>query len=183
MVVVRLYSLCVQGLSTSVVRSRLRGLEAGRWPAWVFSKRNSRVETRVERLELMADPPGSFRHDVTYSVRVGNSWIDQPSQDTSDVPVREVIVNSRFRAHRLWSWVGQANNIALLQLEKGVTYSRYIWPICLPGLDYEVTDQSICSVTGWGRPRANGESEPPRPGWVVWEGPGRRLGSAMDRCF
>ncbi|XP_036122204.1 probable threonine protease PRSS50 [Molossus molossus] len=98
-----------------------------------------------------------IQHDATYSVRAGSPLIDQTSQTTSDVLVRQVIVNSRFRPHRLWSWVGRANDIALLQLEKGLKYSKYIWPICLPGLDYEVKDQSVCTVTGWGLPGANGK--------------------------
>lgn len=120
---------------------------------------------------------------ATYSVRVGSPWIDQTSQTTSDVLVRQVIVNSRFRSHRLWSWVGQANNIALLQLEKRLKYSKYIWPICLPGLDYEVKDQSVCTVTGWGLPRAEGESEPPRPGWLVWERTWAQAGVCRGQMF
>ncbi|XP_015423743.1 PREDICTED: probable threonine protease PRSS50 [Myotis davidii] len=93
---------------------------------------------------------------VTYSVRVGSPWLDKRAQTTADVRVREVILNSRFRSRRYWSWVGQANNIALLQLERTLNYSKYVWPICLPGLDYRVKDFSICTVTGWGLPRANG---------------------------
>ncbi|XP_036286125.1 probable threonine protease PRSS50 [Pipistrellus kuhlii] len=93
---------------------------------------------------------------VTYSVRMGSPWIDQRAPTTVDVGVREVILNSRFRARRYWSWVGKANNIALLRLERALTYSKYVWPICLPGLDYKVQDFSLCTVTGWGRPRANG---------------------------
>ncbi|XP_054450568.1 probable threonine protease PRSS50 [Pteronotus mesoamericanus] len=96
-------------------------------------------------------------HDVTYSVRVGSPHIDQVAQTTSDVPVRQFIVNSRFRPRRLWSWVGQANNIALLQLEWALKYSKYVRPICLADMDYVVKDQSFCSVTGWGLPKVNGK--------------------------
>lgn len=91
-------------------------------------------------------------------MRVGSPWLDQRAQTTADVRVQQVILNSRFRSHRYWSWVGQSNNIGLLQLERTLNYSKYVWPICLPGLDYRVKDFSLCTVTGWGLPRANGES-------------------------
>ncbi|KAM5232307.1 putative threonine protease PRSS50 isoform 1-T1 [Hipposideros larvatus] len=97
------------------------------------------------------------QHGVIYSVRAGSPWIDQPAQTASDVPVRQVIVNSRFRFRRLWSWIGHTNDIALLQLEQAVRYSKYIWPICLPGLDYVLKDGSLCTVMGWGLPRVNGK--------------------------
>lgn len=114
-------------------------------------------------LALTADFPGaSFRSDVTYSVRVGSPWIDQLAQTTIDLPVHQVIVNSRFRAHRLWSWVGRANNIALLRLKGEFKYSKYVWPICLPGIDYVVKDGTLCTVMGWGLPQVNGELEPPQ---------------------
>ncbi|XP_011385642.2 probable threonine protease PRSS50, partial [Pteropus vampyrus] len=94
--------------------------------------------------------------DVIYSVRVGSPWINQTAQTTSDVPVRRLIVNSRFQSRRYWSWVGKANNIGLLQLERSLKYSEYVWPICLPGLDYELKDYSVCTVMGWGLPRVDG---------------------------
>ncbi|XP_032988678.1 probable threonine protease PRSS50 isoform X1 [Rhinolophus ferrumequinum] len=97
------------------------------------------------------------QHGVTYSVRVGSPWTDQTAQTTSDVPVRQFVINRRFRSRRLWSWVGRANNIALLQLEQAVRYSQHVWPICLPGLDYMLKDGSLCTVTGWGLPRVNGK--------------------------
>lgn len=120
------------------------------------------------------------REDVTYSVRVGSPRIDQRAQTTADVGVHQVILNSRYRARRYWSWVGQANNIALLRLERALNYSKYVWPICLPGLDYRVKDFSLCTVTGWGRPRANGESPLPDQGGC---GRGRHSWAALDRCF
>lgn len=137
-------------------------------------------------LELMADSPcASPRPDVTYSVRVGSPWINQTAQTTSDVPVRQVIVNSRFRARRYWSWVGQANNIGLLHLERALKYSNYVGPICLPGLDYVLKDRSRCTVMGWGLPRVNGEREAPqnRLGGGDGTGPGPKRGRATDRRF
>lgn len=109
-------------------------------------------------LELMADSlRDSPRDDVIYSVRAGSPWINMTAQTSSDVPVRRVIVNSQFQARRYWSWVGKANNIGLLKLEWSLRYSKYVWPICLPGFDHELNDRSICTVMGWGLPRVDGE--------------------------
>lgn len=129
----------------------------------------------VRCLELMTDPPRvSPRHDFTYSVRVGSPRIDEVSQTTSDIPVYQVILNKEYRSHQYWSWVGRANDIGLLKLAWAVTYNKYVWPICLPGLDFEVKDGSFCTVTGWGLPRVNGESRLPQTGWGggVREDPG-----------
>ncbi|XP_070247215.1 probable threonine protease PRSS50 [Myotis yumanensis] len=132
---------------------------ARRWP-WMVSVRANGTHVCAGAL-IAAQWVLTVAHcltqeNVTYSVRVGSPWLDQRAQTTADVRVHQVILNSRFRAHRYWSWVGQANNIALLQLERTLTYSKYVWPICLPGLDYRVKDFSLCTVTGWGLPRANG---------------------------
>lgn len=122
-------------------------------------------------LELMTDSPRcSPRHNFTYSVRVGSPRIDQISPTTSDVPAYQVILNKWYRSHRYWSWVGRAHDIALLKLVGPLKYNKYVWPICLPGLDYEVKDGSLCTVTGWGLPRFDGESEPPQTGWGVCGG-------------
>lgn len=116
------------------------------------------MQTGVGFLELMADSPcHSPRSNVTYSVRVGSPWIDQISTSTVDVPAQQVIVNSHYRAHRSWTWIGRANDIALLKLEQPLKYNKYVWPICLPGLDYVAEDYTLCTVTGWGLPRVDGE--------------------------
>ena len=100
-------------------------------------------------LELMEDSPHcSPRSDVTYSVRVGSPWVDQISNSTVDILAQQVIVNSHYRSHRYWSWVGRANDIALLKLERPLKYNKYVWPICLPGLDYTLKDYALCTVTG-----------------------------------
>ncbi|XP_035299716.1 probable threonine protease PRSS50 isoform X2 [Cricetulus griseus] len=96
-------------------------------------------------------------HGVNYTVRVGSPWINQTAATSTDVPVHQIIVNSGYQAKRYWSWVGRTNDIGLLKLQWGLKYSKYVWPICLPGLEYVVDDNSICTVTGWGYPKVNGE--------------------------
>ncbi|XP_066206436.1 probable threonine protease PRSS50 [Saccopteryx leptura] len=133
---------------------------ARRWP-WMVSVRANGTHicagTLISSKWVVTVAHCLIQHDVTYSVRVGSPWIHEVAQTTSDVPARQVIVNSRYRPRRLWSWVGQANNIGLLQLEWALKYSKYVWPICLPGWDYVIQDGSLCTVTGWGLPRFNGQ--------------------------
>ncbi|XP_059877402.1 probable threonine protease PRSS50 [Delphinus delphis] len=96
-----------------------------------------------------------IQSDVTYSVWVGSPWVDQISKSTVDVLAQHVIVNSHYRSHRYWSGVGRANDIALLKLERPLNYNKYVWPICLPGLDSALKDHALCTVTGWGLPRVD----------------------------
>ncbi|XP_038178213.1 probable threonine protease PRSS50 [Arvicola amphibius] len=96
------------------------------------------------------------QQNVMYTVRVGSPWINQTTKTSADVPVHQIIVNSDYQARRYWSWVGRANDIGLLKLQWGLKYSKYVWPICLPGLEYAVEDNSLCTVTGWGYPKVNG---------------------------
>ncbi|XP_068839231.1 probable threonine protease PRSS50 [Capricornis sumatraensis] len=133
---------------------------ARRWP-WMVSVRANGTHicagTLIASEWVLTAAHCTTESDVTYSVRAGSPWIDQITKTTIDTLAKEVIVHSRYRASRYWSWVGRANDIALLNLERPLQYSKYVWPICLPGLDYSVKDYSLCTVTGWGLPRVGGE--------------------------
>ncbi|XP_039084209.1 probable threonine protease PRSS50 [Hyaena hyaena] len=132
---------------------------ARRWP-WMVSVRANGTHvcagTLIASQWVLTVAHCLNQNEFIYSVRVGSPRIDQTSQTTTDVPALWVIVNRRYQSHRYWSWVGQANNIALLKLAWPLKYSKYVWPICLPGLDFEVKDHSVCTVTGWGLPRVDG---------------------------
>uniref|UniRef100_A0A2K6KA53 Probable threonine protease PRSS50 n=1 Tax=Rhinopithecus bieti TaxID=61621 RepID=A0A2K6KA53_RHIBE len=132
---------------------------ARRWP-WMVSVRANGTHicagTIIASQWVLTVAHCLTRHDVIYSVRVGSPWIDQMTQTASDVLVLQVIVHSRYRAQRFWSWVGQANDIGLLKLKQALKYSKYVRPICLPGSDYVVKDHSLCTVTGWGLSKADG---------------------------
>ncbi|XP_057560586.1 probable threonine protease PRSS50 [Hippopotamus amphibius kiboko] len=132
---------------------------ARRWP-WMVSVRANGVHicagTLIASEWVLSVAHCMIQSDATYSVRVGSPWIDQISESTVDVLAQEIIVNSHYRSHRYWSWVGRANDIALLKLEQPLKYNKYVWPICLPGLDYSVKDHTLCTVTGWGLPRVDG---------------------------
>ncbi|KAB0389611.1 hypothetical protein E2I00_016568 [Balaenoptera physalus] len=139
----------------------LRDPEAmARWWPWMVSVRANGTHicagTLIASEWVLTVAHCMIQSDVTYSVRVGSPWVDQISKSTVDVLAQQVIVNSHYRSHRYWSWVGQANDIALLKLERPLKYNKYVWPICLPGLDYMLKDHALCTVTGWGLPRVDG---------------------------
>ncbi|KAB0378914.1 hypothetical protein FD755_010492 [Muntiacus reevesi] len=133
---------------------------ARRWP-WMVSVRANGTHicagTLIASEWVLTAAHCMTQSDITFSVRVGSPWIDQVTKTTIDTLAEEVIVHSRYRARRYWSWIGRANDIALLNLERPLQYSKYVWPICLPGLDYSLKDYSLCTVTGWGAPRVDGE--------------------------
>nr|BAG53506.1 unnamed protein product [Homo sapiens] len=132
---------------------------ARRWP-WMVSVRANGTHicagTIIASQWVLTVAHCLIWRDVIYSVRVGSPWIDQMTQTASDVPVLQVIMHSRYRAQRFWSWVGQANDIGLLKLKQELKYSNYVRPICLPGTDYVLKDHSRCTVTGWGLSKADG---------------------------
>ncbi|XP_049495385.1 probable threonine protease PRSS50 [Panthera uncia] len=132
---------------------------ARRWP-WMVSVRANGTHicagTLIASQWVLTVAHCLIRNDFIYSVRAGSPRIDQISQTTADVPALQVIVNERYQSHRYWSWVGQANNIALVKLAWALKYNTYVWPICLPNLDFQVKDHSVCTVTGWGLPRVDG---------------------------
>ncbi|XP_022354335.1 probable threonine protease PRSS50 [Enhydra lutris kenyoni] len=132
---------------------------ARRWPWMVSVQANGThicAGTLIASRWVLTVAHCLILQNVTYSVRVGSPRIDQKSPTTSDVPVYQVILNKRYRPHRYWSWVGRAHDIALLKLTWPLKYNKYVWPICLPGLDFEVKDGSLCTVTGWGHPKFDG---------------------------
>ncbi|KAB1263913.1 putative threonine protease PRSS50 [Camelus dromedarius] len=132
---------------------------ARRWP-WMVSVRANGIHvcagTLIASHWVLTVAHCMTQSDVTYSVRAGSPQIDQVSKTTVDVLAQQVIMNRHYRSHRYWSWIGRANDIALLKLERPLKYNKYVWPICLPGLDYEVKDHTLCTVTGWGLPRLDG---------------------------
>ncbi|XP_075404020.1 putative threonine protease PRSS50 [Tenrec ecaudatus] len=130
-----------------------------RWP-WIVSVRANGTHictgTLIASQWVLVVAHCLVQRNVAYSVLIGSSVVDQPVKYAHSVPVRQVIVNRGFRPRRYWSWIGKAHNIGLLKLQSAIKYSQYIWPICLPGLDFEVKDGSICTVIGWGLASING---------------------------
>ncbi|XP_048190411.1 probable threonine protease PRSS50 [Perognathus longimembris pacificus] len=132
---------------------------AKRWPWMVSVRANSThvcAGTIIASQWVLTAGHCLTQPDMNYTVRVGSPWLDEVTEKTVDLQVLQVIVHRRFRPARYWSWVGTSNNIGLLKLQRPLKYDDHVWPICLPGLEFEVEDKSVCAVTGWGYPRAVG---------------------------
>ncbi|XP_004581787.2 probable threonine protease PRSS50 [Ochotona princeps] len=131
---------------------------ARRWP-WMVSVRANGSHicagTLISSRWVLTVAHCLIKKDVHYTVQMGAPWLNREADTISEVAVTQVIVNSRFRAQRYWSWIGRANDIGLLKLQRAFVYSKYIWPVCLPGTDFAVKEQRVCTVTGWGLSRAN----------------------------
>ncbi|XP_066292261.1 chymotrypsinogen A-like isoform X1 [Branchiostoma lanceolatum] len=48
------------------------------------------------------------------------------------------------------------NDVAVLKLTSPVTYTAYVYPICLPDASMEAEVGTVCTVTGWGSHREGG---------------------------
>lgn len=64
-------------------------------------------------------------------------------------PYEQVIRLDYIILHPDYVDSGFINDIALLRLEKPVTFSDYVRPICLP--TSEPKSGTTCTVTGWGQ--------------------------------
>ncbi|XP_069873516.1 probable threonine protease PRSS50 [Dipodomys merriami] len=132
---------------------------AKRWP-WMVSVRANGTHicagTLIASQWVLTAAYCLTYSNVNYTVRVGSPWLDEVTEKTADVQVLKVLVHRRYRSERYWSWVGRSHNIGLLKLQHTLKYSDHVWPICLPGLEFEVEDKAVCAVTGWGYSRAEG---------------------------
>ncbi|XP_047635953.1 prostasin isoform X1 [Phacochoerus africanus] len=79
-----------------------------------------------------------------YEVKLGAHQLDSYSSSMTVRTVAQVV------SHPSYLQEGSQGDIALLQLNSPVTFSRYIWPICLPAANASFPNGLQCSVTGWG---------------------------------
>ena len=61
--------------------------------------------------------------------------------------MHKIVKIIRHEEYKIGSY---SNDITLLKLEKPVTYSTYIKPVCLPSSGKDEKIGHKCSVTGWG---------------------------------
>ncbi|XP_057603669.1 prostasin isoform X2 [Hippopotamus amphibius kiboko] len=87
--------------------------------------------------------PREHRTD-DYEVTLGAHKLSYLSSDAKVLRVAQVI------SHPNYLQEGSEGDIALLQLEHAVTFSRYIRPICIPAANASFPTGLQCTVTGWG---------------------------------
>uniref|UniRef100_A0A8C4X942 Peptidase S1 domain-containing protein n=1 Tax=Erpetoichthys calabaricus TaxID=27687 RepID=A0A8C4X942_ERPCA len=91
-------------------------------------------------------------HCVIFTVYLGLYTVDQPSSHTVVGNVRNIIMYPGYSSPT------SGKDASLLQLDRRVTYSAFILPICLPNASDVFTSQNSCWVTGWGYVNEGGES-------------------------
>lgn len=66
-------------------------------------------------------------------------------------PYEQLRVVSRILLHPNYIDAGFINDISLLQMEKPVSLTNYVRPICLPKTNAVLQDGKMCTVIGWGQ--------------------------------
>uniref|UniRef100_A0A8C6F0M1 Peptidase S1 domain-containing protein n=1 Tax=Monodon monoceros TaxID=40151 RepID=A0A8C6F0M1_MONMO len=71
---------------------------------------------------------------------------------------RAPTLSTQVFEHPLWDLRTVQNDIALLKLATPVSLSRTVSAVCLPSANASFPAGSLCTTTGWGKTRYNGES-------------------------
>uniref|UniRef100_A0A8C8SH91 Peptidase S1 domain-containing protein n=1 Tax=Pelusios castaneus TaxID=367368 RepID=A0A8C8SH91_9SAUR len=85
-----------------------------------------------------------FKDPILFSVLLGTHKQQHPTSDAVIVPVEQIISNPRYRGKV------SSGDIALVRLEKSVTFTKRLAPICLPDAKVRFLPGTKCWVTGWG---------------------------------
>nr|3DFJ_A Chain A, Prostasin [Homo sapiens]3DFL_A Chain A, Prostasin [Homo sapiens] len=86
----------------------------------------------------------SEHHKEAYEVKLGAHQLDSYSEDAKVSTLKDII------PHPSYLQEGSQGDIALLQLSRPITFSRYIRPISLPAANASFPNGLHCTVTGWG---------------------------------
>lgn len=88
-----------------------------------------------------------------YQVLLGALKLQQPGPHALYVPVK------RVKSHPEYQGMASSADVALVELQVPVTFTKYILPVCLPDPSVVFKSGMNCWVTGWGSPSEQGEGD------------------------
>ncbi|XP_058038585.1 mast cell tryptase-like [Ahaetulla prasina] len=89
-------------------------------------------------------------------VGLGDYQLMNPSNNSKKFAIRRIIPHPKFTANDF------VYDIALLELNNTVEFTKYILPMCLPKSSVKFPDNTSCWVTGWGTTKYNVDLKPPQ---------------------
>ncbi|CAH2242392.1 jg12973 [Pararge aegeria aegeria] len=82
---------------------------------------------------------------VPYLVRLGSRYLESLTHEApEDVRIRNVIKHPRYKSPRRYY------DIALIQLDKIVRFTKFLQPACLSTSQYSASSNNKFTATGWG---------------------------------
>ncbi|XP_077170997.1 serine protease 27-like [Paroedura picta] len=90
-----------------------------------------------------------------YNVVLGAYNLSNPGPESETLAVKTIILHSDYRNFRM------GNDIALLELERPVRFTKHIQPACIPGHSIVFPPRMGCWIAGWGSTQQNAPVEPP----------------------
>ncbi|XP_026567922.1 serine protease 27-like [Pseudonaja textilis] len=87
-------------------------------------------------------------------VGLGDHQLTNPSNNSEKFAIRQIIPHPNY--------TGNDNmfDIALVELNSTVKFTKYILPMCLPESSVKFPDNTSCWVTGWGSTTSRGDLNP-----------------------
>ncbi|XP_065447260.1 serine protease 27-like [Chrysemys picta bellii] len=91
-----------------------------------------------------------------YHVNLGEYQLQNPSENLVSVSIKEIY------HHPSYTNISSSGDIALVELERAVSFNEVIRPICLPASSVEFPAGMECWVTGWGNTKYEESLEAPQ---------------------
>ncbi|XP_039758877.1 serine protease snake-like [Pararge aegeria] len=89
---------------------------------------------------------------VPYLVRLGSRYLESLTHEApEDVRIRNVIKHPRYKSPRRYY------DIALIQLDKIVRFTKFLQPACLSTSQYSASSNNKFTATGWGSVQATSD--------------------------
>ncbi|XP_064425414.1 suppressor of tumorigenicity 14 protein-like [Latimeria chalumnae] len=128
--------------------------EPGEWP-WQVSLQYENLGhvcgASIISEEWLVSAAHCFQKDHRRDYSIPRSWVAYTGLHTRGDPTGVFMIRVKaIITHEGYDEDSYDNDIALLQLERPLTFTNFIQPICLPATSHDFAVGSECWVTGWG---------------------------------